>query len=210
MTRPSLSFERDYFEEMYAEDPDPWGFDREWYERRKHALTVACLPVERARRALEPGCANGTLTELLADRCDELVAFELLPHVVERAASRLAGRDHVTVVQASFPEFWPEGTGDLVVWSEIAYYLTDEGLEVAERGLRRWLEPGGHVVAVHYSGATNYPRTAASVHAWLDALDGFERRTELRDERFVLGVWQAIAPAQPPSGMSEAASATRL
>lgn len=34
----------DYFASMYARDPDPWGFDTTWYERRKYALTLAALP----------------------------------------------------------------------------------------------------------------------------------------------------------------------
>jgi len=56
-----------YFVRMYATDPDPWGFDSSWYEQRKYALTLAALPERRYERAVEPGCANGALTALLAD-----------------------------------------------------------------------------------------------------------------------------------------------
>ena len=47
-----------------------------WYERRKRALTLAALPQERYRSALEVGCSIGTLTADLAPRCDNLLAVD--------------------------------------------------------------------------------------------------------------------------------------
>jgi SAM-dependent methyltransferase len=181
--------EHGYFEGIYAAAPDPWGFDERWYERRKYALTLAALPFPRARRALEPGCANGALTELLADRCDELIAFDFVDQVVDRAAYRLRDRPNVHVRRERFPEYWPDGTGDLVVWSEIAYYLADDSAERAITGLQRWLEPGGVLMAVHYTGVTNYARRGGAIRPWLDEVPFLHRRSLLVDEDFELGVW---------------------
>lgn len=189
MTGP-LSHDRSYFETMYADEPDPWGFDSSWYEQRKYALTVAALPDERYRRAVEPGCANGALTERLAPRCETLHAFDLLPETAHRARRRLRDHAGVTVTCASFPEFWPAGTGDLVVWSEVAYYLTADGADMAATGLEAFLDPGGVVVAVHYTGATNYPRRGGDIVPWLDGLSFLHRLTRIEDETFELGVWR--------------------
>lgn len=178
-----------YFRDMYDSAADPWGFDARWYERRKFDLTLACLSRPRYRRALEAGCSNGSLTELLAVRCDELVAFDFVDDAVERCRQRCAGFDRVTVVHATFPEFWPSGTGDLVVWSEIAYYVAGLSADRALAGLQRWLEPGGTVVAVHYTGATNYPRPGTTIVPWLDDVDFLERRCHVVDDEFELGVW---------------------
>lgn len=195
MTNPSpTSHDHRYFTELYRADDDPWGFDTRWYERRKHDLTLAALPRARYRRGVEPGCANGAITERLADRCDQLDAFDMVPEAVARARQRLSRRANVTVHEATFPEHWPAGTGDLVVWSEVGYYLTDAGLEVAAAGLRRWLEPGGTLVAVHYTGTTDYPRTAEAVHRWLDAFAFLQPTTRLDDEQFQLRVWTREAP----------------
>src|SRR6478735_11225649 len=109
MSTPPLMHDRAYFTEMYADDPDPWKFDTSWYERRKFAVTIAALPRERYRRAFEPGCANGALTALLADRCHELVAGDVIPAVVTHARERLAGASHVEVRRAEFPIDWPDG-----------------------------------------------------------------------------------------------------
>lgn len=187
---PSLHFDDAYFRSMYDADPDPWGFDDRWYERRKFALTAASLPRARYEHAYEPGCANGALTELLAGRCDRLTACELIPDVAARARHRLQRFGNIIVVDASFPDYWPPGGGDLVVLSEVAYYLTPEGLRHAGLELSRWLRPGGDVVAVHYTGSTNYPLHASDVADWLDRVGFLDRCVTLRDDGFELGVWR--------------------
>lgn len=192
-----LHHDRAYFEAMYSEQPDPWGFDVRWYERRKYALTLAALPRQSYRRGYEPGCANGSLTALLADRCDTLIAAELLDDVATRARRRLADRANVEIVTGSLPSYWPEGTGDLVVWSEIAYYLTASGAAEAAERLHAWLEPGGDLVAVHYTGATNYPRGGADVAAWLDGFAFLERIVSHEDAEFELAVWRRPRDVAP-------------
>lgn len=185
----------DYFRAMYDGSPDPWGFDDRWYERRKFAITMASLPRPRYRRALEPGCSNGALTEQLAQRCDEVIAFDFVDDVVSRCRARTASHSGVEVVCESFPDFWPSGQGDLVVWSEVAYYLNGEQAEHALAGLERWLEVGGHLVAVHYTGATNYPRNGADIVPWLDGADFLQRCCHHVDDGFELGVWERRQPS---------------
>jgi len=179
-----------YFEDIYRLTPDPWGFDTRWYEQRKHALTIAALPERRYRRGVEAGCANGALTTLLAERCDELYSFDIIDSVVERAAHRLQPHPHVHVLQARLPEYWPSGTGDLVVWSEVAYYLSDVSADLAILGLERWLDLSGTLVAVHYTGSTDYPRRGRDIAPWLDHVHFLERTTTLVDDDFELGVWR--------------------
>lgn len=189
-TMPDDTMPYEYFSDLYDGAPDPWGFDDRWYELRKFAVTMASLPNQRYRRALEPGCSNGALTERLASRCDQLTSFDFVEAVVARCRERLASNSAVDVLVASFPDFWPTGTGDLVVWSEVAYYLAREQAAVAIVGLERWLEPGGHLVAVHYTGATNYPRHGKEIGPWLDGVGFLERRCSHVDDAFELGIWE--------------------
>ena len=56
------------------------------------------------------------------------------------------------VMQATFPEQAPAGDWDLVVCSEILYYLDLRGLRRAVRWLRRQLDRGARVVAVSWRG----------------------------------------------------------
>jgi len=178
-----------YFDDMYASDPDPWGFEDRWYERRKYALTMAALPAERYHRAFEPGCSIGVLTEHLAARVDELVAWEPHGPTATRAASRVAALPHVAVEGSSIPTSWPDGRFDLVVLSEVAYYLDDAGLAHLLQRLGGGLAPGGDLVSVHYDGATDYPQTAAGVHETLARLSGLAPVVHHQDDGFALDVW---------------------
>ena len=193
------------FEALYRRSPDPWRFDDAEYEWCRYAITVASLTRRRYRRALEPGCANGALTELLAARCDELVAFDFVAAAAARASARVRHLPGVRVLQARYPDFWPSGTGDLVVWSEVAYYLAPAGQRTALLGLERWLEPGGTLIAVHYTGATDHLRAGADIAPWLDAVPFLSRQVAHRESAFELGVWQRL-PAQPHSPERSAAS----
>jgi SAM-dependent methyltransferase len=187
-----LTHRRSYFDEMYRTDDDPWSFQTSWYEKRKRDVTLAALPNERYRRCVEPGCSLGMLTERLADRAAEVIAFDFVADVVALARRRV-DRANVTICEAEFPDYWPTGTGDLVVWSEVAYYLTDSGLDVAMRGLDRWLDPGGHLVAVHYTARTDYPQAGQQVAVRIDQHPDLRRVTTLVDPTFELGVWERTA-----------------
>ncbi|HET9689955.1 MAG TPA: glucosyl-3-phosphoglycerate synthase [Acidimicrobiales bacterium] len=147
----------EWFDQLYRADPDPWQFATSGYEARKFDLTAACLPRPRYRSAFEPGCAFGELTARLAPRCDALLAADAAPTVVARAARRFAGSGTVSVERRSVPEEWPAGHFDLVVLSEVAYYLTGpEHDELLERVVAS-LEPGGDLLAVHWTGAHQLP-----------------------------------------------------
>lgn len=185
-----LTHRREYFERMYSESEDPWNLEQSWYERRKYDLTLAALPRRRYRRAFEPGCSVGVLSGGLAPRCDELLCMDLIPEVVERTARRLAQHRHVTVCAGSVPGDWPEGQFDLVILSELGYYLQPAGFDLLLERLRDSLEPGGHLVAVHYLGETDYPLRGREVGERLQAWPGLARLAVYEEAAFALEVYE--------------------
>jgi SAM-dependent methyltransferase len=182
-----------YFETMYAESADPWGFGERWYERRKYAITLAALPRPRYRRAFEPGCSIGVLTAQLADRCDRVVATDVVPRALERARHRLEERGVAARVElglVSLLDPWPPGTFDLVVLSEVLYYLTPDDLASTLKRAVGSLEEGGTLVAVHWQRPVpEYPQTGRAVHEGIAATDGLVRAGSYRDEDFRLDVY---------------------
>ena len=186
---------REYFEHLYEHDPDPWGFETRWYEQRKYALTVAALPEPRYRSAFEPGCSVGVLTELLAARCDALLATDIVPVALERATARLAPLPHVRVELRAVPEDWPEGPFDLVVLSEVAYYLPGPALELLVDRAVRSMDPGGVLEAVHWRRDTGYALSAQAAHALIAS--GSARLAPVghyEDDDFILDVWRLGEP----------------
>jgi protein-L-isoaspartate O-methyltransferase len=181
-----------YFEAMYAESSDPWGFTSRWYERRKYALTLAALPRERYRRGFEPGCSIGVLSALLATRCDSLLATDVAPAAVELATERLAAYDGVAVAELAVPQDWPEGSFDLIVLSEIGYYLSADDLELMLDRAVASLEPGGTLAAVHWRHpVADYPLRGDDVHDVLATSPELHRLVRHEEADLILEVFEA-------------------
>lgn len=140
------------FASRYRDSDDPYDLEHRWYERRKRALTVACLGREHYGRAFEPGCATGLLTVALAPRCGQLLAVDVAPGAVDRARDRLTDHGHVTVGRMAVPDEWPDGSFDLVVLSEIGYYLEPSALLRLRELAVGALADGGELLAVHWRG----------------------------------------------------------
>ena len=156
---------REYFEGLYAESDDPWNFEASEYEQNKYARTLAVLDDRTFRRALEAGASIGVFTEMLSDRCDELLAVDVSERAVAAARRRLSGRGHVRVERRTLPEEMPDGPFDLIVASEVLYYFPREEMLTVLRGFERELARGGVLLAVHWRRETEtYPLQGDEVH----------------------------------------------
>jgi SAM-dependent methyltransferase len=190
IVRQAMTSSECYFDALYADCDDPWGFRHRWYERRKRQLTLAMLPRERYRDAFEPGCANGEFAAQLALRCDRLLAADLNETAVRLAGARLATLSNVRVERRGVPHEWPAGSFDLIVLSELAYYLGDEDLTRLTECIGRSLAADGTLLACHWRRAFDAaPQTAANVHACLDARCALTRLAHYEDADLLLDVW---------------------
>lgn len=139
-----------YFDGMYGDTDDPWDFGGRWYERRKRAVLMASLPRPRFRRAFEPGCSTGEVSAELAQRCDSLLATDVADRAIETARSRLAGTLGVRVERLRVPDEWPSEQFDLIVVSEIAYYLDEPAAYALGVAARGGLTEDGALVVCHW------------------------------------------------------------
>ncbi len=190
-----MSLGPDFFRDAYRGDADPWRLATRWYERRKYALTLAALTRPRYRSAFEPGCSVGVLTEQLADRCDRLLAWDLDPTARAQARARVADRPTAAVACGRVPGDWPAARFDLVVLSEVGYYLDPPDLARLVRRAHDCLEPGGEVVAVHWRHPVpEYPTTGDAVHDALLAHPGLHRLAGHVEDDFRLDVLVRVPP----------------
>ena len=184
----------EYFDEMFRGNDDPWEFRTRWYEVRKRALTLACLPAARFTCAYEPGCANGELSAELAVRCERLLVSDGSARAVELARSRLAAMPHVEVRHAWLPAAWPSGSFDLIVVSEVGYFLEASALDALAAKMLGSLQVGGWIVACHWRRAiAGCALDGDAVHRRLDARLGLRRLSQLHEEDFRLDVWSRDA-----------------
>ena len=146
----------DYFERLYQTDPDPWKFATSDYERDKYAATLAALPPGRHyTRCFEVGCSIGVLTRPLAERCDALLGVDVAEAALVQARERCADQKGVTFARMLVPTDWPEGAFDLILFSEVLYYLGIPGIAEAARKTLASMAAGGTVCLVNWHGNTD-------------------------------------------------------
>jgi len=176
-----------YFDEQWGHSDDPWDQSERRSELRKFDLTAALPRPTRSRRVFEPGSATGLLTERLAGRCDEVVAGDRHDRAVEVSRRRLAHLPNVTVSRWRIPDDWPDGTFDLVVFSEVLYYLDPPALERCVDLAVAGLDPGGELVAVHYRPVVaDHRLTGDEVHGRLRNRTDLVRWSTHVEDDFVL------------------------
>ncbi|GAB78755.1 N-acetylglucosaminyl deacetylase, LmbE family [Austwickia chelonae] len=152
----------DTFDALFEKNDDPWN-ENSWYERRKRRLTLSVLAREHYGSALEIGCATGALTAELVDRADHVIATDISAQALARARRRDLPR--VDWRHDGQLTDLPDHTIDLVVLSEVAYFLT--GLELLHllRHAARVLRPGGEILLVDWRARTeDIPLDGELVH----------------------------------------------
>lgn len=196
-----------YFDAMYSAGEDPWGFDHLWYEQRKRDLTVAVLPRRRYAHALELGSSTGVLSAALLDRCDRLTCVELHPRAVDVARRRLSwAADRVRVEVGDIRRWRPSDHHDLLVVSEVLYYLDTDDLARVSEWSRAMRDGGATVVAVDFRHPVpEHVHSGDAVHKRLREVLGSPMATYLDDDVLIdvfaapgeqsVAVTEGLAPA---------------
>lgn len=158
------------FDAMFADGDDPWSSES-WYERRKRALTLAALGRERYDRVLDIGCSTGALTTSLAGRSDDVVAVDASARAL--GIARRGGAEAISWVHGVAPGVLRdiEGPFDLVVLSEVAYFLRPFDLWLTLGAVLARLSPGGELLFAHWRHPTKHiPSDGPTAHAQLRAV----------------------------------------
>ncbi len=186
-----------YFDAMYAVSDDPWQLEGRWYEQRKYAITVSVLPRRRYRHAFEPGCSIGTLTELLLERCDLVTSTDVAAAALQRADQRLraAGqRGRVELRRHSLEQPWPAGDFDLIVLSEVGYYLGAETLRTILHREHLRLASADTIVAAHWRHPVDdYPLSGDQANEMIAETPGLHWIGGYRDPDVVIDVFDTAA-----------------
>ena len=191
---PQAGPDAEFFDAAYARRGDPWRLETRWYERRKRALTLAALPAERYGSALEIGSSIGMLTVELGPRCERLLATDLAASAVAATTARAQDQPQVAAVQHDIRDGVPGGPYDLVVLSEVGYYLSRPELDTLAGRIRGSLSAGGVVLACHWRHpVAAHAQLGDDVHVTLDRSLGLARLSTYRDADVALDVW-GVAP----------------
>lgn len=187
--RDQTNRKADYFDTIYAAD-DPFGYRSSWYEERKRQILTASLPRRRFKHGWEIGCSNGELTASLAARCEALYATDISQRAVQLARARNHASPHVRIERATHPGDWPNAKFDLIVLSEIGYYLQADELDDTVAGIKDSLAAEGLFVACHWLAPfEEAPFAGREVHDRLHHLLPMSLAYRYEDGDFLLEAW---------------------
>lgn len=194
MERQSLRKEHtlsaDYFQRLYEQQRDPWNFEASEYEREKYATTIAYLGRGIYRNALEIGCSIGVLTALLRNKCNRLLSIDISSTALEVAQNRLKDHPDVEFRLAAIPHEYPDSSFDLVVMSEVGYYLSMGDLLATKRKIADSLLSGGTLIMVHWTHyVIDYPLTGDEVHEVFLNDPLFKSASSIRTKDYRLNVF---------------------
>ena len=178
-----------YFDHIYATANDPWGYEQHWYEARKRQICLSVLLQPQYQNALEVGCSNGVFSEALGQRCSQLLCLDGHPKAVNLAQNRLKNYPHIQVRQAWVPAELPQQQFDLIVISEILYYLDLEQIQTFIAWLNTHLSATGTLLCCHWRHPIEgFTLDGNQVHQLLASLV-LQHYLSLQDPDFLVDVW---------------------
>jgi len=144
------------------------------YEIAKFAATFEALPRARYRSGLELGCGNGELARRLAPRCDAYAGLDAIEIALDAARRAVP---EATFHRGFLPCPFPEGDHELIVLSEILYFLDIEVIDwlAGELDTRY---PDADIVCVTWRGPSGNPLEGeAALSLFLAATEGRTAQT---------------------------------
>ncbi len=146
-----------HFDRLYQANPDPWAFRTSAYEQAKYRRTIEVLAGRRFTSGLEAGCSIGVLTRMLAPLCDTLLAVDIADPPLRTASAYCAGEPWVRFQRMRIPDEWPSQRFDLIVLSEVLYFLSPADIDRCARQTLNSLLPGARAVLVNWLGHADDP-----------------------------------------------------
>lgn len=183
----------EYFDKVYAANDDPWNFASSEYEAEKYAATLKSLPRENYKNAFEIGCSIGVLTEKLAARCEKLLSVDVSEKALEQAKKRCENLPNIRFKVMQIPDEFPDEIFDLILISEVGYYLAPEDWQSAMEKTFAHLAENGQIALIHWTPIVHdYPQTGDAVHdSFADfAADKMRNLKSIRAEKYRLDVWE--------------------
>lgn len=189
------SLAAEYFDDVYTAKDDPWDFATSDYEAAKYAATLAALPGEKYENVFEIGCSIGVLTGKLAARCERVLAVDVSEKALDKAREQCRNVSNVTFKKMSVPQEFPDEKFDLILISEVGYYLSEADWQTAMKKVFAHLSENGQIALVHWRPfVPDYPQTGDAVHqSFAEFAEGKLRRINHElTEKYRLDVWEKL------------------
>ncbi|WP_404862903.1 class I SAM-dependent DNA methyltransferase [Georhizobium sp. MAB10] len=172
------SINLDGFENLFQCDPDPWDYETSAFEAHKRSVLLRHAGLSPRGRVLELACANGVTTQALMNVGLRVTALDGSLTAISQAQARLGKISRLRLLHANLPEGMPKERFDLIVVSEIVYYLGSIAARQLAKSVANRVSPGGRVVVLHHH--VNFPDASVNPeHAHRDFVRLLRKRMTL-------------------------------
>jgi len=146
-----MYFTEKHFEGLYRKKPDPWNYENYEFEKEKYLKTFQAIPDE-VETVWEIGSSEGLFTQYLLESGKRVLGVDISATALERAQERLKDYgDRIRLQRLDITKEDIDGTFDLILASEILYYLGGKNiLLLLEDKFYRHLRPGGYFLLCHF------------------------------------------------------------
>ena len=175
MARP---IDIDGFENLFQSNPDPWDYESSPFEAHKRSVLLKHIGLSPRGRVLELACANWVTTRALMKVGLRVAALDGSSTAIAQARTRLGHIRRLRLLHANLPEGLPKERFDLIVVSEIVYYLGSIAARRLAASVADRVAPGGRVVVLHHH--LNFPDASVNPeHAHRDFVRLLRKRMTL-------------------------------
>jgi SAM-dependent methyltransferase len=190
-----------HFQRLYDANADPWHFRTSAYEQAKYQKSLEVLPGRRFRSAFEIGCSIGIFTKLLAPRCDALLGVDIVEQPLQAARTECSEQPWVRFQQMRVPDEWPNETFDLIVMSEVLYFLSRRDVAAVAERVCASLDANGLVMLVNWRGRSGDPCTGDEAAALFIERSAarLETHAQYREERYRLDLLGPLRSGAEPA-----------
>jgi predicted TPR repeat methyltransferase len=143
---------QDFAQRYQTNTIDAWGYRGTPVHQRPAQRIVAALPRERFGEALEVGCAEGFLSEVLAAHADHLIACDFSDEAIRRARENCREFPQIEFRVADIRRDFPGDALDLCLFSDVLYYLVPREIDATLKEAGKRVKPGGFLMFINEWG----------------------------------------------------------
>lgn len=144
---------RAYFEARYRRR-DPYLTATNPLEIEKLETTFNSIKNRHYKHILDIGCGEGYLVKKLIPIADKITALDISKIALNRARNRLRDRENIKFTRQDILKYETTERFDLIICSEVLFYLKTEDIHCLAERLTEWLLPNGYLLLVHIYGRT--------------------------------------------------------
>ena len=149
--RNGKSVNEEAIDDEFRRQEDPFHYASNGIDRVRFRRQIGMIDSVRMggcfERALEIGCAEGMFTEMIAERCQYLLAVDISQTALARARQRLNWGPGVFFKQWDLVRDSIPGTFDLIIAAGVLeYQLRLKVFKIIRAKLVAALRPGGHLL----------------------------------------------------------------